>query len=213
MYKNKLLLTFFFFSVFVQAQTSISLNKIEDYPNHIVSFINSGTYESMDVKVVNNYSDYRKIKVECGTVFRNHTNSEQSLVVLFRDELTINGGGQQTIKLVTACMDAAKSGPSSASNWSVDYDKGIGRLIEYYHTFRPAISLFTGPEYHETKDNQTTFLQMAVWTYYKCDKSHIIDFSAKYMFDGDKEAAELYVEVTYPLIEVFIENYKLLYDE
>ena len=54
---------------------------------------------------------------------------------------------------------------------------------------------------------------MAVWTYYKCDKSHIVDFSAKYMFDGDKEAAEQYVEVTYPLIEVFIENYKLLYDE
>jgi len=213
MSKNNLILIFLLCSVFVQGQTSISLKEIINYPNHVVSLSNSGTYESMDVKVVNNYPDYRKIKVECGTVFRNHTNSEQNLVVLFRDELTINGGAQQEIKLTTACMDAAKSGPSSASNWSVDYDKGIGRLIEYYHTFRPAISLFTGPEYHETKDNQTTFLQMAVWTYYKCDKSHIVDFSAKYMFDGDKEAAELYVEVTYPLIEVFIENYKLLYDE
>ena len=159
MYKNKLLLTFFFFSVFVQAQTSISLNKIEDYPNHIVSFINSGTYESMDVKVVNNYSDYRKIKVECGTVFRNHTNSEQSLVVLFRDELTINGGGQQTIKLVTACMDAAKS----ASFLGVEIGlwitiKGIGRLIEYYHSFRPAICFaYWAQNIMLPKDKQTTF--------------------------------------------------------
>lgn len=213
MFKNIIFLIFTLISTCLFGQSTFSIKDIDRQTNLTYSFTNNGTYRNMNVVINNRSSITKKAKVECGTIFKNSNSSEQNLVVLFYDELSVNAGHQKSAVLVTACMDAAKRAPSSSSRWTIGYDQGIGRLIEYYHSFRPAVALLTGPEHHSTKEKQINFLQMAVWTYYKCDKSHIIDFSAKYMFDGDKEAAEQYVEVTYPLIEVFIENYKLLYDE
>ena len=213
MCKNTIFLIFTLMSTCLIGQSTFSLKDIQRQSSVTYSLSNNGTYRNMNVAINNRSSITKKAKVECGTVFRNSNSSEQNLVVLFYDELSVNAGNQKSAVLVTACMDAAKRAPSSSSRWTIGYDKGIGRLIEYYHSFRPAVALLTGPEHHSTKEKQINFLQMAVWTYYKCDKSHIVDFSAKYMFDGDKEAAEQYVEVTYPLIVVFIENYKLRYDE
>ena len=213
MKKNIILISFTLLSTLLIGQSSFSLKDIDRQTNLSYSFTNNGTYRNMNVAINNRSSSTKKAKVECGTVFKNMNSSEQSLVVIFYDELSIYSGNRSSVKVITACMDAAKRVPSSLSNWTIDYDEGIGRLIEYYHSFRPTIALLTGPEHHSTKEKQINFLQMAVWTYYKCDQSHIIDFSAKYMFDGDKEAAKQYVEITYPLIQVFIENYKLLYDD
>ena len=213
MCKNTIFLIFTLMSTCLIGQSTFSLKDIQRQSSVTYSLSNNGTYRNMNVAINNRSSITKKAKVECGTVFRNSNSSEQNLVVLFYDELSVNAGNQKSAVLVTACMDAAKRAPSSSSRWTIDYNQGIGRLIEYYHSFRPAVALLTGPEHHSTKEKQINFLQMAVWTYYKCDKSHIVDFSAKYMFDGDKEAAEQYVEVTYPLIVVFIENYKLRYDE
>ena len=200
-------------SISAISQSSFSLKDIDRQSGIDYSIKNNGTYRNINVTINNRSSTSKKAKVECGTVFRNSNSSEQNLVVLFYDELSVNSGSQSSVRLVTACMDAAKGAPSSSSRWTIDYDQGVGRLIEYYHSFRPAVAMLTGPEHHSTKEKQINFLQMAVWTYYKCDKSHIVEFSAKYMFDGDKEAAEQYVEVTYPLIEVFIEQYKLVYKD
>ena len=211
MCKNTIFLIFTLMSTCLIGQSTFSLKDIQRQSSVTYSLSNNGTYRNMNVAINNRSSITKKAKVECGTIFKNSNSSEQNLVVLFYDELSVNAGYQKSAILVTACMDAAKRAPSSSSSWTIDYDQGIGRLIEYYHSFRPMIAALTGPKHHETKEKQTHFLQMAVWSYYKCDKKHIVDFSAKYMFDGDREAAEQYVEVTYPLIELFIEQYKLVY--
>ena len=200
-------------SFMMKAQSEVSLYRVAQRSDIIHQINNRSTYRSMDVEISNRSQSSKTIKVECGTVFKNHTTSEQSLVVIFPDEFMVPGSSTRSSSVTTACMDAAKSQPSSSSTWSIEFDAGIGQLIEFYHAFRPMISMLTGPEQHETKSNQIDFLQMAVWTYYKCDKSKIVDFSAKYMFDGDRELAQAYGDVTYPLIQLFIEHYKQVYDK
>jgi hypothetical protein len=49
---------------------------------------------------------------------------------------------------------------------------------------------------------------MCVWVYYNADKKQILDFATKYIFDGNKEEATLFVDAFYPLAVTFIEIYK-----
>ena len=70
------------------------------------------------------------------------------------------------------------------------------------------IALMTASDQHSTKEKQINFLQMAVWAYYDCEKEKIIDFSTEYMFDGDRELAQEFVELTLPMIQIFTDLYK-----
>ena len=49
---------------------------------------------------------------------------------------------------------------------------------------------------------------MCVWIYYDADKKQILDFATKYMFDGNKNQAQLFVDSFYPLAVSFINLYK-----
>ena len=61
---------------------------------------------------------------------------------------------------------------------------------------------------NSTFDKRHNFLQMCVWVYYNADKKQILDFATKYLFDGNKEQATLFVDVFYPMSVTFINIYK-----
>ena len=208
--KEKIILFTLFLLVVISAKTqqNIELYNLNSYNNFNATVNSLGTYRNISVNVNNGTSSSKNINVSCGTFFENNRTSEQSLVVLFKETEYLSSRGSKNIKLTTACMDASKSVPSNHSNWKIKNDKGLGDLIRFYHLNRPMIGMMTDPNLHSTKEKQINFLQMAVWAYYDCDKNKIIDFSTKYMFDGDRQAAEEFVNLTIPMIKTFIAYYK-----
>jgi len=169
---------------------------------------NSGTYKSMEVQVENTSSNELKVVFPEGGVFINSSTSQQDLVVLFYDEFNLSPGESKMRSVYTACMDPAKSSPSGNTRWSLGYDKKVGDLIRGYHSNRPIVEMMTGSEHHDTFEERHNFLQMTVWVYYNADKRHILNFATRYVFDGNAEEAQEFVDVFYPMAVIFINLYK-----
>ena len=49
---------------------------------------------------------------------------------------------------------------------------------------------------------------MCVWIYYNAEKQQILNFATKYMFNGNKDQAKIFVDSFYPLAVSFINLYK-----
>ena len=189
-------------------QQSVELYNIGSHDNLNAEALGLNTYRKIKVNLSNSGSSDKKINIPCGTFFENGNPSEQGLVVLFKEKVNLGANASTSIELTTACMDASKAAPSSHSNWTIKNDKGLGDLIRYYHSNRSTIALMTGNEHHSTREKQINFLQMAVWSYYDCDRKHIVNFATDYMFDGDRDSAESFVDTTLPLIRIFTNLYK-----
>ena len=84
----------------------------------------------------------------------------------------------------------------------------VGDLILYYHQNRAIVELMTGAEHHDTFEKRHNFLQMCVWIYYNAEKQQILNFATKYMFNGNKDQAKIFVDSFYPLAVSFINLYK-----
>ena len=166
------------------------------------------SYKKIEANLKNKSSDNLSIDVPCGTVFKNSSSGEQNLVVIFRETIYLDSRERRSREITTACMDASKIAPTNHSNWTVDNDRAIGDLIRFYHNNISIISIMTGAEHHATKEKKAAFLQMSVWAYYDADKKYILSFATKYMFNGNKEEAELFVDATLPLIKIFTNYYK-----
>jgi len=185
--------------------------ELEDEPNIVINAINSGTHKNIGVNIINLSGEEVVIHFPPGGYFLNENESEQNLVLLFYDKLTVPPGGMNNIVLYTACANPDRSAPRAGRiNWTYGYDNKMGILLESYESNRDMVALMTGPEHHSTFEKRHNFLQMFVWVYYNADKKQIVNFSTKYIFDGDRDAAQSYVEIYYPITKLFIETYKKL---
>jgi len=174
-----------------------------------ITATSQGTYKIINVEVSNFGSETVNVIFPEGGIFVNLDSTEQNLVILFYDKLSIGAGKSEEIVIGTACANPKRKIPSKRrTTWVYDYDAKVGDLIRYYHQNRGFIELMTGSEHHDSFDKRHNFLQMCVWVYYNADKKQILDFATKYLFEGDKEQAKLFVDVFYPLAVTFINIYK-----
>ena len=174
-----------------------------------ITATSEGTYKIINVEVSNFGSETVNVIFPEGGIFVNLDSTEQNLVILFYDKLSIGAGKSEEIVIGTACANPKRKIPSKRrTTWVYDYDAKVGDLIRYYHQNRGFIELMTGSEHHDSFDKRHNFLQMCVWVYYNADKKQILDFATKYLFEGDKEQAKLFVDVFYPLAVTFINIYK-----
>jgi len=174
-----------------------------------ITATSQGTYKIINVEVSNFGSETVNVIFPEGGIFVNLDSTEQNLVILFYDKLSIGAGKSEEIVIGTACANPKRKIPSKRrTTWVYDYDAKVGDLIRYYHQNRGFIELMTGSEHHDSFDKRHNFLQMCVWVYYNADKNQILDFATKYLFDGDKEQAKLFIDVFYPLAVTFINIYK-----
>jgi len=174
-----------------------------------ITATSEGTYKIINVEVSNFGSETVNVIFPEGGIFVNLDSTEQNLVILFYDKLSIGAGKSEEIVIGTACANPKRKIPSKRrTTWVYDYDAKVGDLIRYYHQNRGFIELMTGSEHHDSFDKRHNFLQMCVWVYYNADKNQILDFATKYLFDGDKEQAKLFIDVFYPLAVTFINIYK-----
>lgn len=190
------------------SQETVELFNVDNFSNINADVRGLNTYRKIKVNLSNTGSSDKKINISCGTFFENGNTNEQSLVVLFKDRTYLDGNERSSVELTTACMDASKASPSGHSNWTIENDKGLGDLIRFYHSNRSMIAMMTSSDQHSTREKQINFLQMAVWAYYDCEESKIVDFSTKYMFDGNRQDAQDFVDITLPMIKIFTELYK-----
>ena len=174
-----------------------------------ITATSEGTYKIINVEVSNFGSETVNVIFPEGGIFVNLDSTEQNLVILFYDKLSIGAGKSEEIVIGTACANPKRKIPSKRrTTWVYDYDAKVGDLIRYYHQNRGLIEMMTGSEHHDSFDKRHNFLQMCVWVYYNADKKQILDFATKYLFEGDKEQAKLFVDVFYPLAVTFINIYK-----
>ena len=191
------------------AQESNAFFQLNNDSDIDIRAVSSGSYKFIDVTLTNFSTSNKLVEFPLGGFFVNLDTTEQNLVVLFYDKITLDASSTAEIRIGTACANPNRKAPlKSRTTWVYDYDSKVGELLYYYHTNRPIVELFTGAEHHSTVEKRQNFLQMCVWCYYNADKSQIIDFATKYMFDGDKQAATDYVDVFYPLVITFIDFYK-----
>ena len=171
----------------------------------------SGSYKVIKVEISNFSSESVNVYFPPGGIFVNLDSTEQNLVLLFNKKVLIEAGKYKEISIGTACANPKRKVPrKNRRNWKFSYDQKVGGLINYYHENRPFVEMVTGSEHHNTFDKRHNFLQMCVWIYYNADKKHILDFATRYLFDGDKNQASLYIDVFYPIAVTFINIYKSL---
>ena len=174
-----------------------------------ITATSEGTYKIINVEVSNFGSETVNVIFPEGGIFVNLDSTEQNLVILFYDKLSVGSGKSEEIVIGTACANPKRKIPSKRrTTWVYDYDVKVGDLIRYYHQNRGFVEMLTGSEHHDSFDKRHNFLQMCVWVYYDADKKQILDFATKYLFDGDKEKAKLFVDAFYPLAVTFINIYK-----
>ena len=174
-----------------------------------ITATNDGTYKTIKVKVSNFGSETINVHFLEGGVFVNLDETEQNLVVLFYEKLVVAAGQTEEVVIATACANPKRKVPTkNRTTWKYDYDKKVGDLIRYYNENRGMVEMMTGAEHHDTFEKRHNFLQMCVWIYYNADKKQILDFATKYMFEGNREQATLFVEAFYPMAVSFINIYK-----
>jgi hypothetical protein len=203
-------ITAFFINFFtINAQTDKAFFELNFDANINVRSTSSLNYRSIKVEVENFGSEDMNIHFPPGGFFINLDSTEQNLVVLFYDIIELKSGEKKSLSIGTACANPKRKSPQKGrTTWTYDYDEKIGKLIIFYHDNRPLVEIATGAEHHETFENRHNFLQMCVWVYYNAEKKQILDFATKYLFDGDKEEAEVFVDVFFPLAVTFIDLYK-----
>lgn len=207
--KKTIILICVIFSVNLFSQTEGDFYNIVDYQDVDISAISNGTFKSISVKISNFTNEALKVNFPEGGVFINKSDSEQNLIVLFYDYLSLNPNSSSEIIIGTACANPKRKVPSNGrTNWTYTFDKKVGELISFYHSNRSMVELVTGSEYHDTQNKRHNFLQMCVWVYYKADKEQILNFATKYIFDNDKQSAKEFVDLFYPLALTFINVYK-----
>jgi hypothetical protein len=174
-----------------------------------ITATSDGTYKTIKVKVSNFGSETINVHFLEGGVFVNLDETEQNLVVLFYEKLVVAAGQTEEVVIATACANPKRKVPTkNRTTWKYDYDKKVGDLIRYYNENRGMVEMMTGAEHHDTFEKRHNFLQMCVWIYYNADKKQILDFATKYMFEGNREQATLFVEAFYPMAVSFINIYK-----
>ncbi|MDA0764047.1 MAG: hypothetical protein O3A39_06390 [Proteobacteria bacterium] len=174
-----------------------------------ITATSDGTYKTIKVKVSNFGSETMNVHFLEGGVFVNLDETEQNLVVLFYEKLVVAAGQTEEVVIATACANPKRKVPTkNRTTWKYDYDKKVGDLIRYYNENRGMVEMMTGAEHHDTFEKRHNFLQMCVWIYYNADKKQILDFATKYMFEGNREQATLFVEAFYPMAVSFINIYK-----
>jgi hypothetical protein len=202
--------------IFLTTLTSYSQNSkvfynLNNNPQIDLRATSLGSYKVINVDVSNFGSESVEIIFPVGGIFINLDSTEQNLVVLFNDKLLIDPGKNKQISIGTACANPKRKVPANKrTTWQFDYNRKVGDLINYYHDNRPIVEMLTGSEYHNTIEKRHNFLQMCVWIYYDANKKHILDFATKYIFEGNKEQAVLYIDVFYPIAVTFINIYKSL---
>lgn len=192
------------------SQRSMYIYDIDEDDNLFVDINSNNGYKSIELTLENKTNQELTLKIPCGTFFETDKPNEQNLVVLFEETIYFDRNNRKSIRLITACMDADKASPSSHTNWEIKNDPALGNLISFYHANKSLVSMMTGPKYHETEKQQTEFLQMSVWAYFDAERKHILNFATKYMFDGNREDATIFVDTTLPIIQLFTNYYKMV---
>lgn len=196
------------FSLAQESKPFFQLNNDSDIDIRATSV---GSYKFIDVTLTNFSRSNKVVEFPLGGFFLNLDTTEQNLVVLFYDQIKLDASSTSEIRIGTACANPNRKAPlKNRTTWVYDYDPKIADLLNYYHTNRSMVEIFTGAEHHSNVEKRQNFLQMCVWCYYNAEKSQIIDFATQYIFDGNKQDAINYVDVFYPLVVTFIDMYKQL---
>jgi hypothetical protein len=175
----------------------------------VVMPVSIGTYRSIQVQVSNHSSSSIEVSFPYGAYFQSQQEGYQDLAVVFESELTVRSGDTASVNLKTTCMDASKGvAPNGYPDWTPSQDAALGNVLRFYHVNRPLVEQVTGPEHHDTEEDRHNFLQLLVWTYYDGDEAHMKQFATRYIFDGDSEAANNYVDTVYPLVKTVLDLYK-----
>ena len=207
--KTKLFLIAFLSISFLSAQENKAFFNLNVDAQIDITATSEGNYKVINVEVSNFGTKTANVVFPEGGLFVNLDSTEQNLVVLFYDKIIVEPGKSKEIVIGTACANPKRKIPSKRrTTWVYDYDAKVGDLIRYYHNNRSLIEMMTGKEHHDTFLKRHNFLQMCVWVYYDADKKQILDFATKYLFDGDKDKAQLFIDVFYPLAVTFINIYK-----
>ena len=202
-------LSLFFFAFIASAQIELAFFELDNSVDIDVIAKSNGTFKSINITVSNSSNQESIIHFPLGGVFINSEESEQSLVVVSDDKITVPANIVKTIEIEVACADADKKAPrKNRTTWDYGYDPKLEELLLFYYDNTTLIEYMTGVNNHDTKIKRHNFLQMCVWVYYGDDKQHITSFATTYIFDGDKDAAETFVDVFYPMVSIFLELYK-----
>ena len=125
-----------------------------------------GNYRAIEVEISNFNTESVNIHFPPGGFFYNIDQTEQNLVILFYDKITIPSGSKQDIVITTACANPKRKAPQNGrTTWDYGFDKK-GDLILYYHQNRAIVELMTGAEHHDTLKKDIIF--------YKCVFGFII---------------------------------------
>ena len=202
-------LTLFFFAFLSSAQIDLAFFELDNSLNIDVTAKSNGTFKSINFTISNLSNQESIIHFPLGGLFINREESEQNLVVVDYDKITVPANTVKTIEIEVACANADKKAPrKNRTTWDYDYDSKLRELLLFYYENRTLIEYMTGSHNHDTQIKRHNFLQMCVWVYYGDDKQHITSFATTYIFDGDKDAAETFVDVFYPMVSIFLELYK-----
>ena len=202
-------LSLFLFAFISSAQIDLAFFELDNSVNIDVTAKSNGTFKSINITISNLSNQESIIHFPLGGVFVNREESEQSLVVVSYDKITVPANIVKTIEIEVACANADKKAPrKNRTTWDYAYDSKLRELLLFYYDNRTFIEFTTGAHNHDTKIKRHNFLQMCVWVYYGDDKKHITSFATTYIFDGDKEAAVAFVDVFYPMVSAFLELYK-----
>ena len=202
-------LSFLFFTFLASSQIDFAFFELDDNSDIEVFSKSNGTFNTINVSISNYSNKEYIIHFPLGGVFLNKEESEQSLVVVNYDKITVLANSDKTIQIKVACADADKKIPKkNRTTWDYGYDPKLEELLLYYFDNKTLVEYITGTHNHDTEIKRHNFLQMCVWVYYGDDKQHITSFATTYIFDGDREAAVAFVEVFYPMTTLFLELYK-----
>jgi len=168
-----------------------------------------GTHRSIAVQVTNHSQSTMEVSFPYGAFFKVENPGYQNLAVVFESTVTIPSGDTASLNIKTSCMDASKSmAPSGYGAWTPSQDVALGNLLRFYDASRPLVEQVTGAHHHDTEEKRHNFLQLLIWTYYDGDKTHMKQFATQYIFDGDSEAANDYVDTLYPMVKTVLDIYK-----
>ena len=136
--------------------------------------------------------------------------SYQDLAVVVPKDVSIGGNSSVDVEVKVACMNAERGvAPSQYSSWNISFDGGLRDALLATNLGTSLLSQTPiGPKNLKTVSEKHSFLQLFVWVYYDNDKQHMTSFVTKYMFDGDRQKGQEFIDTFYPMASEALKQYK-----
>ena len=166
--------------------------------------INTNTYSNLSI-TINNTRDYDiVVNIPSGSLFDNLVEDQQDLINLTNSSMNIMSNSSSTIELETACVDPNKASPSTNNlNIFVEIPDNllsvhqIPDFFEKYDTKLIWIDKMRKNKIFNTEESKRHFQQMVIWLMLDTDKSTMTSFMSQYVYEGDYNRAESFINKYY----------------